>query len=60
MTIGVFYFFLMEFLQYFQYLVGDACAPFSRVLITSRDQVIDDCSNWWNQVLTTLGFLHIW
>lgn len=38
---GVFYFFLMEFLQYFQYLT------------------IGDCENWWNQVLTLVGFAHI-
>jgi hypothetical protein len=41
LAIGVFYFFLMEFLQYFQYLV------------------IDDCDNWWNPVLTLVGYIHI-
>ena len=41
LAIGIFYFFLMEFLQGFQYFV------------------IDDCDNWWNQVLTFLGFMHI-
>jgi len=41
LAIGIFWFFLMEFLQGFQFFF------------------IDDCSNWWNQALTLLGFIHI-
>lgn len=41
LAIGVFYFFLMEFLQGFQYYF------------------IDDCDNFWNQLLTFIGFVHI-
>jgi len=41
LAVGVFWFFLMEFLQGWQYFV------------------IDDCDNWWNKVMTILGYIHI-
>ena len=47
LAVGVFFFFLMEFLQGLQYFV------------IADDMNSPQCDNIWNRVLTLLGFLHI-